>query len=379
MKTPFTTRTLSVLMGCLSLLSAQAQKVDLDRYSFDASYLTLPREYVEPDQRTYGVRVNASAAVSSVIPPPAIYDRIQLAGFRKVEANPTVGLVINFGDVRFEKSDLTTRNEEKKEKDGKTSTRTYYAMTIRFSVTGGYDVFGPIENDPRQQRQAEAKAKEIQSNRFLKNASTSFDTPNTRRVSGGFFPNQLNFTTKEFNTAQEATKYLEQNQASIRAELITRYVNDAVVTAGNELNATYGYVPVQTREFLWILDSKSHPEYPIQQEAIKAVKELFKTMRATETTDRLAGDLQPLMDYLQEMKGKYTGSDKRDQKMRYSAFYNLATLYLLLDRPDAAMEEARGLIQNDYDANDGEKLLRQAQTLKAGLMKHRMTSRHMPL
>ena len=33
------------------------QKVDLDRFHFEVNYIKLPREYVQPDDRSVGVRV----------------------------------------------------------------------------------------------------------------------------------------------------------------------------------------------------------------------------------------------------------------------------------------------------------------------------------
>ncbi len=353
----------------------RGQKVDLDRFYFDAGYLILPKEYTPQDRRTFGVRVQCAPSVASAYPEAQIYDKIGLSGFERVESNPTVGIQVDFGNVRFEKSETRTRTEEKKDKDGKvTSKITYYTITVRYSISGGYKVLGPRVDEKSLSRKEKEKAKDLQNNRFLQSASQT--DPAKGVTTSGYFPYEVSYTTREYTSLVDANRYIEQNQQNIRTDLVTKYVTDALATINLDANRWYGYVPVQTREFLWILDSKSHPEFPIQQEAIKAVKELSKRMSATQPIDRLAKDLQPVMDYFQELKTKYPGSDKRDQKMRYSAYYNLMVLNYFLDRPDQALAEAEGLIKNGYDTKDGEKYQELAVDLKKMLDKHQMDSRH---
>ncbi|MFC5408873.1 hypothetical protein ACFPMF_06120 [Larkinella bovis] len=355
--------------------AVRAQKVDLDRFYFDAGYLILPKEYTPANQRTFGVRVISSPSVASAYPDAAVYEKIGLSGFERVENNPAVGIQIEFGNVRFEKSDTKIRTEEKKDKDGKVTSKTdYYSITVRYSFSGNYKILGTRTDEKSLSRKEKEKARNLQSNRFLQGASQADPTKSV--TTSGYFPTELSYTTIEYKNLADARRYIDQNQQTIRTDLITKYVNDALVRVNEDANRWYGYVPTQTREFLWILDSKSHPEYPIQQEAIKAVKELSKRMVATQPIDQLARDLQPVLDYFQELKNKYPGSDKRNQKMRYSAFYNLMVLNYFLDRPDQALVEADGLIKNGYDTKDGERYAGWSEELKKMLDKHQMTSRH---
>jgi hypothetical protein len=353
----------------------QAQKVDLDRFYFDAGYLILPKEYTAADHRTFGVRLLCSPSVASAYPESSIYEKIGLSGFQRVENDPAVGITVEFGNVRFEKSETKTRTEEKKDKDGKVTDQiTYYSIIVRYSFSGNYKVLGARTDEKSLSRKEKEKAKDLQNNRFLQSASQADPTKSV--TTSGYFPTELTFTTVEYKNLADARRYIEQNQQTIRTDLITKYVTNALVQINQDANRWYGYVPTQTREFLWILDSKSHPEYPIQQEAIKAVKELSKRMTATQPIDQLSRDLQPVLDYFQDLKNKYPGSDKRNQKMRYSAFYNLMVLNYFLDRPDQAILEADGLVKNGYDTKDGEKYTAWAEELKLMLAKHNMNSRH---
>ena len=159
--------------------------------------------------------------------------------------------------------------------------------------------------------------------------------------------------------------------------LHTDYVNAIIKEAGSRVNDLYGYVPVKETYFLWILDSKSHPEYQMQQNAIQAVKELLGRVKAESSTAALETALKPVMSYFETLKTKYTGDDKRDRKMRYSAWFNLAKLYLVLDYPDKVIEQAQGLIKNDFDTGDGEDLIEKAEELKHRLEFHHIGTRHM--
>ncbi len=368
-------------LAVLLLLSVTgfAQKVDLDRFYFEVSYLKLPREFVEPAARTYGVRVNVAPAVVRLMPPIDVYNQINLSGFRKVEDNPTVGVTISFNAVRFEKSETKTRTEERKDREGKViETITYYANELTYSASGGYQIRGPRDNTKYEQRKEEKKQTEVASNRFLQNANLQSGNAG-RQVDGGTFPYTMTQRTKEFRNLIDLNRYVKENQESIMVELLAGYVQNGINTVNQDLNNWYGYVPYTGRDFLWILDSKNHPEYSVQQEAIKAIKELGKQMSATESLDRMEQNLQPVMAYFQDLKTKFSGSDKREQKMRYSAFYNLANLYYLLDRPDQAIEEANGLIKNGYDTKDGERFVEQADQLKKDLVKHKLETRHMAL
>ena len=105
----------------------------------------------------------------------------------------------------------------------------------------------------------------------------------------------------------------------------------------------------------------------------------MKGMKATESTTQLDQSLQPLLDYFESLKAKYPGDEKADKKMRYSAYYSLASLYYYLNQPDKVIREANGLIKNDYDKKDGERWIEKAGSLQKVFAKHHLSERHMAL
>lgn len=353
--------------------SSFSQKVDLDRFSFDYSFLKLPKEYVEPDKRTFGVRVETSKSIGVVTDVGQIYDRIRVGGFDRVSQNPTVGVEVRFNNFKIMGYEIKERVEEKKDKDGKVTDRKYYYWAeVRFNAEGDYAIMGPRALDPKK---AEVKAKEAEKNRFLQQANLSNDD-NNKVMSGSTGTYSQTYKTSEFKNSSDVRDYYRDNQMFIREEITREWVNNTINTINRQLADLYGFEEQKGRDHLWILDSKSHPEYPIQQEAIKAIKQVLSEMSAFKGIKVLEKNLGPVMSYFEELKTKYKGSDKREQKMRYSAYYNLAKLYYLLDRADDAEKEAMGLIQNDYDKSDGEMFLRLTKTLREDLTRQKMQTRH---
>jgi hypothetical protein len=64
--------------------------------------------------------------------------------------------------------------------------------------------------------------------------------------------------------------------------------------------------------------------------------------------------------------------------MRYSAYYNLAVIYLMLDEPEKAIAESEKLIANDYDKSDGKGLIERANKLIASFKAAKTNSTHNP-
>nr|MCU0341947.1 hypothetical protein [Spirosomataceae bacterium] len=264
-------RFLSVIFLCFTI-QAFAQKVDLDRFSFDYSFLRLPKEYIEPNQRTFGVRVETSKSIGVVTDVGQIYDRINVGGFERVNQNPTVGVEVRFNNFKIMGYEIKERVEEKKDKDGKVTDRKYYYWAeVRFNAEGDYAIMGPRTLDPKK---AEAKAKEAEKNRFLQQANLS-DANNNKVMSGSTGTYSQTYKTSEFKNSSDVRDYYRDNQMFIREEITREWVQNTVSTVNRQLADLYGFNEEKGRDHLWILDSKSHPEFPIQQDAIKAVKQLM--------------------------------------------------------------------------------------------------------
>ena len=94
-------------------------------------------------------------------------------------------------------------------------------------------------------------------------------------------------------------------------------------------------------------------------------------------TDELRSELEPAIKYFTEMPDRFPGTDKKERKMKYSAYFNLATIYYYLDDPEQAIKWADKLIANDYDKKDGTKIKEEAQKIEPVLKANKTNSRHM--
>lgn len=374
-----------ILGFCITFFSSFhpsfAQKVDLDRYSFNVSYQQLPKEFVPLEQRTYGTKVTVGSSIRSYADEATLYDRIKLYGWKKVESSPTVGLDMNLESFSFKDANLKSETTEQKDKDGKVTGRTTsYWVLATYEARGFSRINGPITpKKPSEKEVLEQKKKEEakSNNRFLASVTINKEP----EVTNGLNINHSNFSTysTESNTSSSVVNSAFQNKKeAIYTDQLKSFVDGSVARVNNNLNFYYGFSPIQKNDYLWILNSKDHPEYQTQQEAIQAVKELFKTMKADQPIIELENNLSPLIDYLQSLKTKYKGDDKRNKKMRYSAYFNLSKIYYYLDKPEKAIEEAEALIKNEYDEKDGETLIKMANELADAMKIAKTNTRHNP-
>ncbi len=365
-------------LALVASLPSFAQKVDLDRFHFDVAYQALPKENVPLEKRTFGIHIKSTDGFNKYVPDSRIYEQLNVDGWKKVESNPTVGVDFVLEDFIFKGTEVKTETVNEKDKDGNiTKSTTYYWVEARYSARG-YAVYkGPFTPSKEALEQAKKKEEAKATNKFLANAVVK-PADNTGGENQTLaLGRELFFTTNKKTVRDAAVQDFNTGKDAIYEQKLRDFVNQSITIVNQKLNTTYGFPAIQTRDILWILDAKNE-EGKTQIEAIEAVKELFKGMKADEPTEQLAKNLQPLIDYFESLKTKYTSSDKSGRKMRYSAYYNLAKIYYYLDMPDKVIKEAEGLIANDYDTKDGKNLIEDATKLKDIFAQTGFISRHNP-
>lgn len=372
---------LLILALVASFSASYAQKVDLDKFHFNVSYQRLPKEFVPLENRTYGARVVIGGALRSYTDENIVYDKIKIHGWKKIEATPTVGIEMNLDDFAYRGSNVKSKTNEQKDKDGKVTSRTtIYWVEAGYEARGICRVKGPVTPKPlteKEQEELKKKEEAKTNNRFLANVSVNKEP----EVTGGFnigLGISETYSTSENASSSLVSQEFQNKKDAIYSEKLRGFVDGSINRVNYSLNSTYGFTPIQEEDYLWILNSKDHPEYQTQQDAIQAVKELFKTMKANESITALESNLAPLIDYLQSLKTKYKGDDKRNRKLRYSAYYNLSKIYYYLDKPEKAREEAEGLIKNEFDEKDGEKLAEYANIMADAMKLAKTNTRHNP-
>jgi hypothetical protein len=344
MKKPFTLGILLVMA-----LAAMSQSVDLDRFYFTATYRELPRRGLDTSWRTYSVAVETGPLCKLVVKEDYLNQLVNIEGWRKLNRNAHILVRTKLEDVIVEKSQVVEREEILKDKQGKQiGVKKHYAMQLIYTY-----------------------------------AAQTTVTDYTGRVVDEFPISDRSvkrtYTSQEYDSKGEVEMYFSYNAINITSELMRNIATSTFEGLSARLTSNYGYTQRTVNDFMWILDSRKHPEYDDHRKAFELVKQAMFTMTADQPVDKVREMLQPAIDYFEKVKKRYTSKNKKERKLRYASYYNLAKIYIYLDDPEAAMREATGLVMNDFDARDGRALETAANDLKWLLQQNKVQTRHFPV
>jgi hypothetical protein len=334
------------LMAFAAMTTAFAQKVDLDSEKFTYTYRDYPTDPLPADFVTYSVTYEAPSSIKNEVSDVEVVERFVLDGFKRLDKGAHLQVILQFNSLIFNSSQVKERVDVHKDKNGKETGRTYYYwVELSYSLTGF------------------ANLKDYKGNIVDKS-----------HLGGNY-----SYRTSEYNSYKEASEYFNNNKDALRGNFIRERVRNLVADFSGTLSNKYGFPVRSGKDELWILDSKSHPEYDGHKKALKTVQELMKTMSPDQSIAEIKEKLKPTIEYFEGLKTKYAKDEKRDRKMRYASWFNLGKIYLYLDDMDAAIKEAEGLIKNDYDPKDGKRMIEEAQRVKAIFNKNKANTRHFPI
>lgn len=366
-----------IVISCFTLVAQKAPKVDLDRFTARYFYQKLPKNNVAFDSRTFQTIVSISNSVYNYYPDNNVLDaKIGITGWKKVNDNATVKIEFNLNEFIQNSVENKNRLVEEKDKDGKV-TKSYYLYSYNVSYTGkGINIFTTNEAVKNNNVVPPTEVPK-ENNRFLQKTSASAAVA-AAGVTLRKYPvvETLNVQSIDFNTAEAADKHYKINNQILYEKNLREFVDTYVNKTNYGLNDQFGFPAYSENETLWIIDSKEE-EGQIQKEAIDAVKKIFeKNIVADISLDQAILELEPLLTYFESLKTKYPDDNKGCKKIRYSAYYNLGKIYLALDQPEKAIKEGEGLIANDYDKGDGERIIKRANELIELLKSTNFSSRH---
>ena len=369
-----------LVLGSLISTSLFSQKVDLDKSKFEVRFQVLPVENVPLDKRTFQVTSTLGPSVKSYVDENVLNQKININGWKKTADNPTVTINLDLIDFSLISSKLQEEVNENKDKSGKVISRTaQYFINAEYRQDGRIKISGPFSPKELTLKEIDAqkqKEEKVATNRFLAKTNLNAQAKSDADFKVENLPSSRRYSTDKYETSSKAVDFFKASQSSISDKLLRAFVDESARRSTDLGNYYFGFRPVAETEYLWIVDTKSHPEYQAQQDAAQAVKMLFAEMKADEPIDALRENLEPIIEYFESIKSKYKTDEKADKKLRYGAFYNLSKLYYYLDKPDLAIIQAEGLIENDYDKKDGEKLVENAQILVDIFKKTKLNSTH---
>lgn len=327
--------------------SVYGQKVDLDRYIFTATYRGLPETPLSQEYRTYSYNINSTSSVRNNFTDEQVKNMVTIEGWKKVEGRSHILINLNLEDLAIEGSEVKSREEEIKDKDGKvTGKKTYYYAQAIYSWAGS------------------ASLNDYKGNTIIRTYGLADRN------------NKMTWKSNEYATSSDAANYYNNNKYEIRNALTKEVMTSALNQFQRSLTYKYGFRVVADQDFMWIMDSKKHPENEAQKAAWANIKEAMKLMNAKDSLTLVKEKLAPAIAYFDSLKARIAGTEKSDKKLRYGAYYTLAKIYLLLDQPDLAIKEADGLIGNEYDEKDGKRLKEEAESLKKLFDANKIYTRH---
>jgi len=327
------------------------EKVDLDKFSFSVNYQILPSKFVALEKRTFSTQTVIGNDFASFFSNKETLDkRLNLYGWKRSVRYSNVDIEVKLESFKMGEPKLESKVDESKDKNGVVVKTTNYFVTAVI----------------------EAKAAAV-----VKIKGGINESGNDEEIVYNFDKDYV-YKSLNVNANSEVVKEaFKKEKTDFYNESIKNYVDVVFSGANYKINKVYGLEPTTYRDNLWIIDSKDE-EGGIQKEALEAVKVIFAKMSATAPIDGIVSDMNPLIEYFDSLKTKYTGSDKSSKKIRYSAYYNLGRIYIHLDQPEKAIKEGEGLIANDYDKKDGKRIIEDANYDLENFKKSTYKSKHNP-
>ncbi|WP_412463939.1 hypothetical protein [Flavobacterium mekongense] len=320
-------------------LAASAQSTDLDPFDINYSYVNLPsKPIVDKKNRTYSFVTNIDRNLQYNKPKYFIENQVTINGFEKKEKNGYLSIEVVLQNPAITKKEITNRVSSSKDKNGRVTNKYYYTVVYSYTQDGNAKVVS----------------------------------------SDGKVSKVINFTAQRSAKSQEYENYsqAESFQYGIQNLIRNNFTTEVVNTLNNELNDEFGY-PVKTGvDKLWILANKKHPEQMAEYNAYLTVKNAFDKMNFADPTADIANEVKESIAYFESLPTKYSEDEKAHRKIRYSAYFNLAKIYYLLDNPTKSNEYCQKLIANDYDKSDGETMLKANNELLTLFKANQLNNRH---
>jgi hypothetical protein len=330
----------------LPLLASAQRNVDLDKYRFTAQYRSLPKTRIDSTYRTYNVEVEGTRLMQSFLNELSPERTVILEGWRKLPAEGHLSIKVKLEDLLPESVSVKERIENIKDRAGQiTGTRIYYREEVIYTFAATATITDYKGMHIMDMELADRGYKQV-------------------------------YRGPEFPIRKLAEGYFAINALTVTNDLYRNSVNRAMHYLSERITENFGFGEVTVNDFMWIIDSRKHPEYAAHRKAFQQLSDVLFGMNANNSIENVKEKLKPVIDYFESIKRNYTGTRKHDRKIRYASYFNLAVLYYYLDDPQMMMKEAQGLILNDFDSKDGKGFEQTAVWLKNLFQTANIYTRH---
>ncbi|PWS27919.1 hypothetical protein DHW03_10135 [Pedobacter yonginense] len=334
-----------ILLIALILVSkiALCQSTDIDRKEFNFAFVQLPKTPVlDEKNRSYSFDINTAESLMGDKADNYLESKISILGFEKLSKNGYLTINIDLQNPIIVEKDVKTITTKSKDKSGKETIDYTFVAEIKYKQEG-----------------------------ICKVACVDEKLNKTYSYSG-IRENK----SSEFSMYEDAKKYLNQFTSSVVKDA---FLNEVTNSLNHHLSVDFGYSIQKGRDFLWMLANTKHSEQAKNQVAYERVKSVFEKMEFDKSVASMEKELEAAIEYYKGLDLLYKEDERKDRKIRYLAYFNLAVIYKYLDLPEKSLEWAKKLIENKYDESDGKSLLQDNQLILESFLANKVNSRHMPV
>lgn len=336
-----------ILTFCfLPLLSTAQKSVDLDRHRFKVQYRSLPAMRLDSTYRTYDVQVETTQLMQSLLHDISPENSVVLEGWRKLPQDGHITIKVKLGDLVPGSVSVKERVVTTKNGNGQvTGTKTFYYQEVVYTFAATANIYDYKGMHIIDQELADRNYKQV-------------------------------YRSPEFALRPMAEGYFLLNSLAVTKELYRNSINRAMHYLSERITDNFGFSEVTVNDYMWIIDSRKHPEYSAFRQVFRQMNEVLFNMDANTPIEGVREKLKPVIDYFEKVRRDYSSNNRHDRKIRYASYFNLAVLYYYLDDPQSMMREANGLVLNDFDTKDGKAFEQTAAWLKKLFQQNNIYTRH---
>jgi hypothetical protein len=336
---------LFLLLFVSATLAAQ-KRVDLDRFNFKVQFRSLPNIKLDSSYHTYNVSVSSTKMMHPFIQETDPAKTVLLEGWRKLGQDGHLNIQVKLEDLLPETVSIKERALTTKDRNGiVTGTKIVYYQEVVYTFAATAQITDYKGTHIMDEELASRSYKQI-------------------------------YNSPEFALRPLAEGYFVLNSISITKELYRNCVNRAMHYLSERITDNFGFAEVTTDDFMWVIGSRKHPEYDDDRKVFQVMNDVLFSMNASKSIEGAREKLKPVIDYFESIKTTYNGTKKHDRKIRYASYFNLAVLYYYLDDPEQMMQQANGLILNDFHTAVGKSFQETALRLKNQFQLSNIYTRH---
>lgn len=333
----------------ISVVIFGQRNVDLDREMYSYGVRKLATTPLNIGERNYTVSAKIGVKTADLTSEEEVISKLKINGLERIIDGRANLVKFNFEDVRISSISVEDKSYDTKDKDGKVTGRVYqYQGVVKYTYQCIYsliDLNGKTLSSVTIDRYSDVKS----------------------------------HLTEMFSKYKDASVYLKNNHQFIQEKLTRDNLESCINSANSQLTSQFGYQPLSYLAKFWFVGDKEHQDYDNQKQISLQIKDLLSRVKADESIESLKPEFAEVIALLEVYKTKYTGKTKHDKKMRYSAFYNIAKLYEIIENFDGCRKEAQAIIDNEYDKGDGKDFLKDCDKEVEILNRNGISSKHFPV